>query len=223
MDAEPLSRFASALSRDESAHHHAAWALHCMALEDRQWILGRLSAEQRRTVQRLLDELLALGLPARAEISATVLPAPEPRPSKPPAALERLQALPAPLACLLLEGEPDMLVADVLRLGPFRWQAALLERLGPRRRAIQLLLERSERTVTAPPIPAGGERGDASALVPPMDQSNPCGVRRDQALADRLAERATHHRVAPDPQRWVRLRQIGFALRSAFAFRWRTV
>lgn len=223
MDAEPSSRFVSALPRDDSARRHAALALHGMAQEDRQWILGQLSAEQRRTVQGLLEELLALGLPARAEISATVLQAPEPRSSNPPAALERLQTLPASVACLLLEGEPDLLVADILRLGPFPWEAALLERLGPRRQAIQSCLERSERTVTAPLRVAGGNRRNAAACDPSTAQTNLCGGRRDQALADRLAERATHHCAAPDPQRRVRLRQLGLVLRSVLTFRWRTV
>lgn len=116
----------------------AALALHSMAGDDQRWMLSRLPVGQRLVVQDLLDELRTLGLPAQADWLQKVCR------SEVPAALtslDRLRAWPAAEAYRLLSCEPDRLIADLLRLGSFTWQPALLAQLGDRQKNVEALLQ----------------------------------------------------------------------------------
>jgi hypothetical protein len=82
-----------------------------------------------------------------------------------------LQALSAAHVLHALAGEPDRLIADVLRLGPQVWQAELMTLLRARAPAIAALLREP------PPRPA---------------------LKRARAVQDALAERAARSSVSAD-------------------------
>jgi hypothetical protein len=140
----------------------AALALHAMTPVDRAWILEHLPEARRITLERLLDEIAALGLPVQPQhvralcepgaalgaLSLTLgkLPASvagTARFASSAPGVDPLHALSAAVAHRVLAAEPDRLIADALRLGPFPWQAGLLDLLGDRRPAVVAMLQDS--------------------------------------------------------------------------------
>lgn len=119
----------------------AALLLHGLSEPDRAWLLAQLPAPQRALLERLLEELQALGIPADGELVAEAVarsaPAAAGRAGSPAdgpeqriAELER--ASPARLV-KLLSGEPPGVVARLLQLREWPWRAELLRQLGSER------------------------------------------------------------------------------------------
>lgn len=138
MSADDLA-LAAALDagKPHSALRRSALLLHSMTDVDRGWMLSRLEAPQRDALQRLLDELSTLGFPADPALLGDALrddsvDADGFAPSNRFPALERLSS---GQAAKLLGGEPDRLVALLLRAGPWPWQADFLRQAGPAREA----------------------------------------------------------------------------------------
>lgn len=110
----------------------SALALHAVADRDRAWLLSRLPAVHRRQLSSLLRELRGTGIPADQELlNQLVLEkealASNPMPDAPAATVLRAQAQDI---WALLRGEPDMLVARIVRLNDWPWKAAFLELCG---------------------------------------------------------------------------------------------
>lgn len=179
MDADFAARVNVTADAVPTAERQAALALHSMQPADRSWMLERLPAAGRKQLQGLLDELNALGVPAQpqwmlerclggpaGEVRGNAVP--EPTDER-----QRLRSLSAQQAHRLLAGEPDRLIADVLQLGPFPWQASLLDLLPARRAGIEAMLDR---------LPAAA------------------GSRRKQVLLRGLTARAAQLSAEPGPQ-----------------------
>ncbi len=125
----------------------AALALHTMGASDREWIWQQLTQAQQAILQPLLAELrdIDFGGPsdapaadASADIPLTAQSPAQPVDESPHA---MLRALSVQQARILLTPEPDALVADVLRQGPFPWQADFLALLPLRRRSIEAAMD----------------------------------------------------------------------------------
>lgn len=115
----------------------SALLLHSMTDIDRGWMLSRLETSQREALGRLIDELRTLGFPADPALLGDALRDDSTdgdgfAPSNRFPALERLTA---GQAAELLHGEPDRLVALLLRAGPWPWQAEFLRQAGQAREA----------------------------------------------------------------------------------------
>lgn len=131
MDAELHSLAALYATEPGPSQRRAALLLHSMVPADRQWLLDRLAPAQRSTVQALLDELTALGLPGDPELVRGALAEPAPVQPDDTAAL---RATPGERIAQLLIDEPDRLIARVLRCGPWPWQETVLTHIGASRR-----------------------------------------------------------------------------------------
>ena len=121
----------------------AALTLHALLPEDRGWLLERLPATRRATLQALLDELAELGIPPDGRLVRDALAAM--RPSVSPAADVRdawaalARQSPETMAALLHD-EPAGLVARVLAMRAWPWAEALLRSLEvPRRQRVEQL------------------------------------------------------------------------------------
>lgn len=98
-----------------SGHRRAAAALHALAEADRAAILARLPAPDQAMLRGYLDELQALGFQSEgADFGAL---------DAPPA---RLELAPAGMVFSVLEHEPAVLVAQVLALQQWPWEAEVL-------------------------------------------------------------------------------------------------
>jgi hypothetical protein len=179
MDADFSARMDASADRVPASERQAALALHSMLPADRSWMLARVPAASRERLQGLIDELRGLGVPAQAEWmrercldrSAQAARAPAAQWSD-TEARRLIGSLSAEQAHRLLAAEPDRLIADVLELGPFRWQAPLLGLMAARRDRIEAML--------GPPMVAGA-------------------MGRRDALLNGLAERARRLTVEAGP------------------------
>lgn len=116
-----------------------ALLLHTLRAEDRAWMLKQLPSPHRDEVHALLSELAELGVPADKSLLDEVLANPhavDTRPAVPLAesSAERVARAPARVVAPLLQAEPDVLVARVLRLAAWPWREAVLDLAGPTRR-----------------------------------------------------------------------------------------
>ena len=139
-----------------------ALTLHAMAPRDRDWLLSQLAPDQRAAVRQLLDELNSLGIPADPALLQEALRQHHAQQTSPVSAADVAggntgtdagamarqaeQALqladPAGLAQLLM-AEPEALVAWLLHLRDWHWQAQLLSHFGaPQRQRILAQLQR---------------------------------------------------------------------------------
>jgi hypothetical protein len=106
-------------------YRRAALMLSSLGNADRDWILGRLQAEEQTELRVLLEELRGLGLAPSASLVkelALSRPAAEPAPAS--------VAVSAATAFAVLAREPDWLIALVLRLRPWPWRESFLRLLG---------------------------------------------------------------------------------------------
>jgi len=142
----------------------AALLLHSLAADDREWMLGHVTAGQRAELRELLQELTVLGLqPDRAMLADTLhaLDADASGTTQAPAAAasgaahtadtewERVRDLPFESVTRVLLAEPDRLIASLLRLGPWPWQAQLFARMTTaRQQNLQALLRETTDTPT---------------------------------------------------------------------------
>jgi hypothetical protein len=112
----------------ESAVRRAALMVHAAAADDRAWILDALPAGDRATLQPLLAELEALGIPPEPDLLVSVL-ASEPQALQESATLDPLQALAPEAARALagaLAGEPPRIAQRLLAARPWAWRAHFL-------------------------------------------------------------------------------------------------
>jgi len=142
---------------------HAALLLHALTDEDRAWMLNAMPPAERRSLQRLLLELAAMGIerdPALIAQATAEAPTPADRPvttSAPDAKTwDEPDAHARPFSHLdggqirtlagALGDEPPVLVARFLCIDAWHWRAALLDELGPvsRRRVEAALAECAE-------------------------------------------------------------------------------
>lgn len=140
-------------------YRRAALMLSSLAGADRDWILGRLQADEQTELRVLLEELRGLGLaPSAALVKELALS----RPAAQPAPVS--VAVSAATAFAVLAREPDWLIAFVLRLRPWPWRESFLRLLGtewrmrvqaalpagePRPKVAQTLLAAVERRLEA--------------------------------------------------------------------------
>lgn len=116
-------------------YRQAAVALHGLNQDDQAWLLGELEASQRETLDSLIRELDELGFakaPALKDAAAEdgAAPAAGPHAAIAGAHVEDLLAI--------LEREPALLVAQVLRAGDWPWTEAFVAALAaPRRAAVR--------------------------------------------------------------------------------------
>lgn len=168
MDAD----FAAQMNASEAAvpngERRVALALHGMATADREWMLQQLGEQRRPVIEGLLGELRELGVPAAPpslvderglHATSGARAAVSPR--------ETLRQLPAEVLHQVLRGEPDRLIEDVLRLGPFAEQAELTRLL----------------------------RGSGRRIEPPMAGTVDASSRKDELLVEAVLRRAAG--VAP--------------------------
>jgi hypothetical protein len=93
----------------------AALTLHALNVDDRGWMLDRVSASQRRELEALMSELVAIGIPSDPSlVDAALVPRSEPVVAA-PAPSRSLTAEPHALA-RLLRSEPAGLAARCLSL-----------------------------------------------------------------------------------------------------------
>lgn len=137
-----------------SASRQAALTLHAMCVEDRAWVLQALPDTQRLALEALLDELRELGIPAQPRLLDSVLMRQPGRVAQPSDSLQNLNATGIEALATLLRGEPGMLVARLLRMQAWPWQAAVLTRLGGvQRQQVQDALRQLD-SGSATPVPA---------------------------------------------------------------------
>ncbi|MEO6936643.1 MAG: hypothetical protein ABI171_14990 [Collimonas sp.] len=133
-----------------------ALLLHAMSAADRHWMLARLDAESQASLRSMLDELVALGIPAdkallsrAAETAAplhqaaasmaipaemTPVNAAGTREAEPPAsAITSLNDVNPTTLAQILQDEPPELIARLLACHAWQWREGLLEQLGQAR------------------------------------------------------------------------------------------
>lgn len=156
---------------DTIGFRRTALLLHAMSAADRDWMLAKLGGEMRATLKTMLDELLALGIPAdRALLNRAaegVVPTALARmPSDTSLNIElnsgadmpQAYALDSAIANLadvepaalakILSDEPAELIARLLACHDWKWRDSLLEKLGSGRR---LQVERLAHSFSACP------------------------------------------------------------------------
>lgn len=125
-----------AITAENAGARKAALVLHGLGADDRRWLLSRLPQQQRDTVQPLLDELAALGVPADAQLveqllgshrTAAALSGQEP--------FELAQAAAVDVARIVGDESPA-LVATLLNVHDWPWHAQFLSLLPPTRRRL---------------------------------------------------------------------------------------
>jgi hypothetical protein len=163
MDADFVAQLKASETAVPSGERRVALALHGMAAADREWMLQQLGADRRKVIERLLTELRELGVTAPAQSLAAELD----MHSRASAAVEKpareaLRQLPAEVLHQLLRHEPDRLIEDMLRLGPFEEQAELTRLL----------------------------RGSGRRIEPPMTGTTDAPPRRTELLVDTVLRRA---------------------------------
>jgi hypothetical protein len=138
-----------------------ALTLHAMAPRDRDWLLSQLAPDQRAAVRQLLDELNSLGILADPALLQEALRQHRAQQTSPVSAADGRRehrhrcrgdgtsgragaatGRPGGLAQLLM-AEPEALVAWLLHLRDWHWQAQLLSHFGaPQRQRILAQLQR---------------------------------------------------------------------------------
>lgn len=180
------------MSINAAGLRRTALTLHAMPPHDRDWLLSQLEPDEREALGALLDELSALGIPADAGLLEQALrQQPDGGESaqrhRDQAANHAEHALvladPARLA-QLLHNEPELLVARLLHLRDWPWQAQMLAQCAaPRRQQIAAGLRQLQEL---PPLSAGGERL-AACLMTAIHQR----LQAQQPAADAAAPVAT--------------------------------
>lgn len=111
----------------------SALLLHSVGADDQAWLLDRLTDQQQSALRGLLGELEQLGIPRQPELLHEALPvanAASPTPVAPGDALiRRLSALPVDRVDGLLREEPSDVIARLLAMAPWPWEAALMQRI----------------------------------------------------------------------------------------------
>ncbi|WP_061540368.1 hypothetical protein [Collimonas fungivorans] len=156
---------------DTIGFRRTALLLHAMSAADRDWMLAKLDGEMRATLKTMLDELLALGIPAdRALLNRAadgIVPAASTRRHSDAsvnielngsANILRADAVDSAIANLadmgpaalsqILNEEPAELIARLLACHDWKWRDGLLEKLGSGRR---LQVERLAHSFSACP------------------------------------------------------------------------
>lgn len=125
-----------------------------MCAEDRAWVLQALPDTQRLVLESLLDELRELGIPAQPRLLDGAVQRQPGHAAQPADSLQNLNAAGIEALATLLRGEPSMLVARLLRVQAWPWQAAALTRLGGvQRQQVQDALRQLD-AGGATPVPA---------------------------------------------------------------------
>lgn len=163
-------------------HRRAALALHGLSEPDRRWVLGKLRDADRARLAQLVEELQKLGIPPDPSLLAD---AQKRLPDAP--APSRIREASAARMFAILGREPAGLIAAVLRIEPWPWQAALLARLDrPLRERVAAAL-RSETRITE--RFAGTLRSCIEARLSERPSAEPKAMRRLAVWAHRNADR----------------------------------
>jgi hypothetical protein len=126
-------------------HRRAALALHGLGETDRHWVLGQLRGADRSRLAQLLEELQKLGIPPDPSLLADAQKR-LPEPAKP--VPNRIREASAAQMLSILAREPAGLIAAVLRVEAWPWQAGFLARLEPKLRKKVFASLRNEASVT---------------------------------------------------------------------------
>ncbi|MBT9457020.1 MAG: hypothetical protein IV097_10410 [Burkholderiaceae bacterium] len=120
-------------SAETQGMRRSALLLHSVGADDQAWLLDRLADQQQSALRGLLGELKQLGIPRQPELLHEALPvakAASPAPVDPGDMLiHSLSALSLDRVEELLRGEPADLIARLLALAPWPWEAALMQRI----------------------------------------------------------------------------------------------
>lgn len=168
MDADFAAQVAASDASVATGERRVALALHGMAAADREWMLQQLGPDRRVVIEGLLVELRELGVVAPATSPVDEHQVVADAGVAGVAAREALCRLPAEVLHQVLRGEPDRLIEDVLRLGPFTEQAELTRLL----------------------------RGSGRRIEPPMAVSSDAPGRRTELLVQAVLRRAAEHAPA---------------------------
>ena len=125
----------------------SALALHGLAASDRKWLMARLPAAQRERLRGLLQDLRGAGVQADAELVQRIVREKAAHDAAPDAtqAQARLMRVEAAQIWTLVRGEPDLMVARLLRLHAWPWAAEVLIAAGKARaQRLESLMERLE-------------------------------------------------------------------------------
>lgn len=115
------------------AHRQSALLLHGLSQADQRWILAQLPQDDATVLRGHLRELKELGIPADPSLAPSSAPAGAfAAPGADAGAIARASAAGMQLA---LAEEPAWLVARLLALRAWPWQAAFLDGLAPERRS----------------------------------------------------------------------------------------
>ncbi len=167
MDADFAAQVKASDAAVPTGERRVALALHGMAAADRDWMLQQLGAERRTVIEGLLVELRELGVVAPPPLLVeSLVDEDEVRASSGSGtgmpAREALRQLPAEVLHQVLRGEPDRLIEDVLRLGPFAEQVELTRLL----------------------------RGSGRRIEPPMAETMEAATRKAELLVEAVLRRA---------------------------------
>lgn len=120
-------------------YRRAALCLHGLSESDRAWVLQSLPDGQRLELTRLLSELQAMGVPRDKSwlphMPGGLNTGKDTRIVVPPGMelVALLEAVPINRVMVLLEGEPDEVIAILLHCHRWNWRQAVIEALKPMR------------------------------------------------------------------------------------------
>jgi hypothetical protein len=158
----------------------SALALHALHSSDREWMLSRLDARERASIEPLLAELRELGIPAIGLDVA--MPAEEKREDSPACARDVLHgAKPARMA-RLLRTEPDPIVVRLLAVEDWPWRGEVIRGMPRSRR------RRIEAGIAA--VKAEGRGASLAAALVESAARRMAPAREGNSLARRVIDRA---------------------------------
>jgi hypothetical protein len=115
----------TAPQQESTGMRKAALLMHGLGVQDRQWMLERLSSSQREVLDPLLEELAALGLPPNASLVQELLQAHEIQAAVPQEPFSLAQVL-AEDVLRIMRDEPVELIVTLLGVRQWPWQNEFL-------------------------------------------------------------------------------------------------
>ena len=193
----PRESFQAALTCAASRHEprHAALLLHTLGLDDRQWLLDRLPADERARLVALVAELESIGIPPAPDLLDDLSPA-RVRPAGGRALPGLANATPEDVDAVL-SSEPVDLVARVFALGAWPWIDDVLARIPAPRR--QQVLEARRRL----DAPTTGSRSVVDKRLLELVEARLASAAADRAARLQEVRPSVPRPAAGAPWRWL--------------------